>query len=520
MAARSQPNRWYLWKTFLPAWLLLFLLSTVWALATPIFASPDENAHAVKAIAQAHGELLAHPRSDSRFPVYDLPADYRYSPGLVCFAFDSRVSASCKVELGASFGSTTFGDWVSSYNPVYYYAVGWPTRFLGSSTGIYAMRIVSALLSSALLAAACAAALAARRARWMPTALAFFAAPMSLFLMGSVNPQSMEFCAAALLTVSLLRLVEKVRKSDSVALGTPTLWVMTVVGASLLAIARATGPLWVLIVVVGVLLAAGWRDSLQIFRRRSSIPGIVVISAFGAFSLIWTLVTGTLSGQAQKADAPLVGASFGAGAWAMLRGTPGFIRSAIGIFGWQDTELPAVIYALCFGALAILLTLSVVGTGRRESVVVIAAAIVAVLVPVVVQAASVGRTGIIWQGRYGLFLYLGLILIAAWALSHSANRIAHLSARISLVVNGLMAAFGIAAFVVVLRRYVVGTDNTINKMLTAPEWQPPLGWPTLTALLVVLAGAFAVWNSMIAYSRARHEDEESVELETAVPSPR
>ena len=493
-------------RVFLPALLLLTLLSTIWALATPIFASPDENAHAVKAIAEVRGEFLAHHRDGIRFPVFDLPDDYRYSPGIVCFAFNSRVSASCGVELGTPLGTNWFDDWVSSYNPLYYALVGWPSLLFSGSAGIYAMRIISGLLSSALLAGAFVAAWGARRARWMGAGLAFLIAPMSLFLMGSVNPQSIEFSGAVLLTISLLRLVEKHRDRASVSLGMPMLWVMAAAGASLLAVARATGPLWVLVIVVGVLLASGGRNSRLLFTRRTSIPGIAVIAAFGLFSLIWTLLTGTLSGQAEKADEPLVGGSFLAGAWVMLRNTPSFVKSAVGIFGWQDTELAAVVYALCFGALAILVTLAIFGTARRERWIVVGALVVAVLVPVIVQAASVAHTGIIWQGRYGLFLYLSVIMVAAWALSRSGDRIALLSAPVSSLITALMAVFGIATFVQVLRRYVVGTDDTINKMLVAPEWQPPLGWPTLTGLLVVVTILFAVWNARLTFRVARSED--------------
>jgi hypothetical protein len=501
----SRPGR----PVFLSAFLLISLISVLWALATPIFASPDENAHAVKAIAQVRGEVLAHSRPGSRFPVYDLPNNYRYTPGIVCFAFQPQVSAACDVGLGYPGGTNFSDDWVSTYNPIYYYAVGWVTLIFDGNAGVYAMRILSALFCSALLAGAFVAALGARRARWMPAGLAFLAAPMGMFLAGSVNPQGIEVCAGALLTVALLRLVEAHVSPEEILLSRTGLWLMTAIGGSLLAVARATGPLWVLIIVVGALLASGWQSSLKLFRRRSSYPWIGAIAVFGLFSLVWTLATGALGGQAEKADAPLVGGSFFPAVWLMLRNTPRFVQSAAGVFGWQDTELPAVVYAVIFGALAIFFALAVFATRRRERLIIIASLIVAVLVPVVVQSASVAKTGIIWQGRYALFLYLAVILLAAWALSRSGDRIAWLSWPISATINAMMAVYGAATFLAVLRRYVVGTDNTVNKMVTAPEWQPPLTWPVLMGLLVLSLVAFALWNSRNALRLARVEDAES-----------
>lgn len=493
-------------RVFLPAFLLLSFLSILWALATPIFASPDESAHAVKAIAQVHGQLIQQSRPDVPYPVYNLPDAYRFSPSTICFAFYPGVTAACPTELGSPGGTDWFKDWVSGYNPVYYYAVGWPSLFLGGSAGIYGIRIVSALLSSALLAGAFVAAAAGRRARWMPAGLAFLASPMSMFLAGSVNPQAAEFSASALLTVSLLRLLQHREEPAEVALRLRTLWILITLSAAVLAIARATGPLWVVVIVVGVFLASGVWSSLSLFRERSNYPWIAAIVAFGLFSVVWTLLTGSLSGQAQATDAPLVGGTFVQGFWAMIRATPFFVESAAGIFGWQDTVLPAVGYALIFGALAILFALAVSATDRRGRVVLIAALGVTVIVPAMVQAASVSRTGIIWQGRYGLFLYLAAILLAAWILSHDAPRAAFLSAPITVIINGLMGAFGVLAFLVVLRRYVVGTDATITKMFSAPVWEPPLGWPVLVALNVLAVVAFSVWNTRSAILLARAED--------------
>lgn len=504
--AASRSSRWpSVITVFLPAFALLSLLSVAWALATPVFASPDENAHATKAIAQVRGELFGHHQPGTRFPVVDLPDDYRYPAAITCFAFHPDSSGSCGVELGGSAGTDWFATWVSSYNPVYYYLVGWPSLLLGGSAGIYAMRLVSALICCALLAAAFWTGMATTRARWMPAGLAFLAAPMVMFLSASISPQGLEVASASLLTVSLLRLVERQREDDPFALSRRQLWVLVTLSAAFLALARATGPLWVVLVVVGVLWFAGWRTSAPLFARRANYIWIGVIAAVGLFSVIWTAFTGTLSGQAEKADAPLAGGTFLQGAWAMLRGTPGYWESAAGVFGWLDTPLPGLVYTLFFGALLVLLVLALFATGRRGWKTVIVAGVIAVLVPVLVQAVSVSRTGIIWQGRYGLFLYLAVILVLAAMLSRSGAGLEALSARISATITALLALYGIAAFVLVLRRYVVGADDPITKMLTSPEWEPPLGWPALVVISVVGSVAFAAWNIRLGITASRRD---------------
>jgi len=59
--------------------------------------------------------------------------------------------------------------------------------------------------------------------------------------------------------------------------------------------------------------------------------------------------------------------------------------------------------------------------------------------------------------------------------------------------------------VVVLRRYVVGADTPITQMITAPQWQPPLGWQVLVALFVLLSGAFFGWAVRLALVARRDE---------------
>jgi hypothetical protein len=490
---------------FVIALILYSACATLWALASPIYSVPDESAHAVKAVAQVRGELVGHREPGVRQLVVDLPADYSYSPQSLCFATHSETPADCGIEVGSPTGTRWAPTWVSTYNPLYYYLVGWPSLFFGGPAGIYAMRIVSALLGGVFFAWAAQTAMASRRARWLPAGLAFAALPMAMYLSGAVNPNGAEIAAAVALTPALLRLLEAhdLERFDEPLLSRRYLWLIVTISAVTLANVRALGPLWLVIIVALCLLAGGRPAVSRLFRTRASYPWLAIIAAGGLFSLGWTLVGGSLSGQAEKADAPLVGAGFAQSAVYMVRATPTFLTQALGYFGWFDAPLPGFAFWPAIAAVAIVLVLAFTSAVRRDVLTLGTVAALAALVPVVTQAYSAHQTGIIWQGRYGLFLYLGGIIIAVWLLSRrGGERIGFLSVRVTWVVGALIWSFASLAFVLVLRRYVIGNATPIGGMFKNPQWEPPLGWLTLVLLFVLALGAFMAFLGLLARSAA------------------
>ncbi|TFD70114.1 DUF2142 domain-containing protein [Cryobacterium sp. Hb1] len=498
-------------SVFWAAVLILAALSTLWSLASPIFSVPDENAHATKAIAQVHGQVIGYQAPGIKHTVVDLPEGYSYSPQILCFAFHPNQPANCGVELGDVGGADWFNTWVGAYNPLYYYAVGWPSLILDGSDGIYGMRIVSGLLAAVFVAWGFQAAMSVRRSRWMPLGLAFVAAPMVVYFFGSVNPNGIEIASAVALWATLPRLLERFdtrRVAQEVSsLSRWYLWMIVAISSVTLATARATGPLW-LIVVVGIcFIATGWNSVKSLFTTSRSYIPLGIVAAGGIFSIVWTLSGGSLSSQAEKSDAPLVGASFLQGFVHVLRTTPEFVQQAIGYFGWFDAPLPTSAYWLFVIPIGILIVLAVTASRRRGLVTMAVITAAAVLVPALVQGYSVSQTGVIWQGRYGLFLYLGVTMLAAWLLSaKQGNRVAFLSTRVTWISAAMIASYGLLAFVVVMWRYVVGSGQPISEMWKNPAWQPPLGWPTLVVLYALVSIAFVLYTGWIAARAARLED--------------
>lgn len=469
-------------------------LGVLWALASPVFSVPDENAHAYKAIAQLQGQVIGYTLPDVKHIVVDLAPEDAYNGDIVCFATHPDVPAGCATELGDPGGQLWFNTWVGAYNPVYYYLVGWPSTFLDGNASVYGMRIASALLGAALLALAFQAAASGARARWMPLGVAFAAAPMSLYLVGSVNPNGVEIASAVALWAALLRLLETFGEpGEQPALSRTWLWTVVTVAAVVLVNARALGPLWLVLVVLACLLAAGWDRTKRLFTTRSSYWWIAAIAVGGLFSIGWTLSGGSLSNQAEASDAPLVNGTFLQGFTHTIRTTPDYLQQAIGYFGWFDAPLPVWTYWFIVAAIAVVVVLALTATRRRGVIVLLALLTAALVVPALVQGYSVHQTGIIWQGRYGLFLYLGVLIVAGWLLSRDGGRVAFLAPRVTWVASGLLALYGVLAFGLVLVRYVIG-KAPFGEMLSAPQWQPPLGWIALGAAyaLVSLAGVVAL----------------------------
>ena len=203
---QSTGERPRIWRAFLVVWLLLSALCAGWAVATPIGASPDEPAHIVKAASVARGQFIGTPSADGHRVT--VPAYVARTQDDTCFAFHQERAAACGLAPLTDPGAlTTSYTTAGLYNPVYYLLVGWPTLLLHDTSGIYAMRIVSGIVT-ALFAALAFALLWGLRRRAIPVlGFAVAVTPMLLFLGGSVNPNGVEATATLAVFVGILAAV-------------------------------------------------------------------------------------------------------------------------------------------------------------------------------------------------------------------------------------------------------------------------------------------------------------------------
>ena len=460
---------------FALAFAILSVLSGCWAVASPLMSYPDEIAHVVKAAAVARGELTGTPDSDVGQTVsVQVPEWVKSSAAFGCYQFRPQATPSCAVpSLADPDATTTAVTTAGSYNPMYYAIVGLPSLVMSGLKTFYAMRLVSVILSCIFLAAMFMALSQLARKRWVMIAAVVSITPMVLFLNGGVNPNSLEFATTGAIFANLLLLLER-HKDRSIYLKTVP-WV--VVGAAMLANTKGASLLWMLVAVVVVFLLAEKGAIATILRRPIVWAGIGVIGLSTLFAIVWIFSTNAL----QSKPYPGAGStSFSQGFENMTDRTFDMAKGLIGEFGWLDTPAPTgVIWVwvllggvLIVGALAI-------SRGRTLYALITAVASLLLLGPIL-QASVVATQGYIWQGRYVLALFIVVMLTAGVALDRSLGEYNWSRPLKRLVTVGiaLLVVAQSYAFLWALRRYVVGIADGVywRAMITAPQWQPPLGW--------------------------------------------
>jgi hypothetical protein len=489
------------WLTFLVVWAGLAIVTSAWAIATPLGGSPDEPAHIIKAASVARGEFLGTPTSTPGTTEVTVAAGIARAGKWPCYAFYPEQDAGCIEPIHAETGTKVVTTSAGLYNPVYYAAVGWPSALTTHTrVAVYAMRLMSALLCSFFLAVTFTTLMLFRAP--IVTGVAFFAAvtPMVLFLGGAVNPNALEITAGAALLTLLLALV----RGHTIEKPAPY-FALVVVSGFFLANARGLSPLWMALIAITALIFATGERLKELVRMPLFWVTIVLLAASVVGAGLWILSTNTLAsmgtypgaGKTQPIDA----------FWFMLVERsldPGYF----GVFGWLDSFAPnGVIYfwgALGFGV-------GILGYALARGRVLAALIFMTagfLLVPPIAQAASVENSGYIWQGRYSLVAYVAVILVAGVAASvYRTGELGWMQRPAvvrSLRIFGFLVVFGhLAAFLTTIKRYTVGADGTpkgtwTSFFLDAPQWEPPGG----AILCTVVAGlglvlVFLVWSAWV-----------------------
>lgn len=471
-------------RVLLTSWALFFLAAALWAVATPIAGTPDEPAHLVKAASVARGELVGDATNVGH--EVTVPQYIAWSHAWTCYAFNGNQTADCvppmPTEPDLLVTSVTMAG---LYNPVYYAIVGWPTLVFGDDTGIYAMRMITSLVTTFFIAAAIAVVSAWRRPVLPLLGIAAVTTPMLLFLSAAVNPNAIEATTTLAVFVSMYSLIrERARDPWVVALVT--------IAASLGSTARGLSPLWIAIAILLPLLLLTWREAWAFLRRRDILVGAAVIAVSAGASVLWTLGSSSLTAGATDPEINIIypgaGDSPVEGFVNILARTFDFGAQMIGLFGWMDTWAPAValfVYTVLIGMILVLAWLHLRGRALRQVVV---AAGALVLLPAAVQAAYVTAGGYIWQGRYSLALF-AIVMIAATTMLGDRLTVSRnwmtLRRGVWLAAGALLLA-QVASFVIILKRYAVGADGGWGEFLRSPDWAPPLGVPVVLAAFALV----------------------------------
>lgn len=485
------------WVVFVVTLALFSALSALWAVATPLGASPDEPAHLVKAASVVRGSFNNVDKGTGA--EVDVPLYIAWTHAQTCTAFNAETSAACIQEPPGDGDDSEIVDATTTagkYNPVYYLLVGTPSLVFTDATGIYAMRILSGVLVSVFLALT-ALVLAGWARRTIPV-IAFGAAttPMLLFLSGSVNPNALEITA----TLAAFAAVTAVIVRPDPALLTQRATIIAVAGV-VAANTRAISPLWVALALLVPFILASRQQLVALVRARAVIVSASVVAVGAIAALLWLRLTNTVSTSAEAggeaSDVPYAGSSPIVGFGLMILRFGQHLREMIGVFGWLDTAAPMEVYAL-WGLLFGSLVIWALALLRGRALVFAAVLIVLVpIVPALIQAAFITSGGWIWQGRYALpvlviaLVGLGILL---------ADRVTDLSRRTIVILTSIAGAIWLVghvlAYTAAMQRYSVGSEGSWFSMVLSPQWQPPGGVILLLVLFVLTASgaAYVGWR--------------------------
>lgn len=491
----ARPTR-ILGRPWLLALLGFFLASAAWAFASPMASSPDEPSHLVKAAATVRGEFV---NSTTRHEVkggfektwlgYPLPAKYATLDAMSACFRNKQLSASCGTKFGTDDTTEIVETSAGNYNPAYYLPVGLPSLVLPGVGALYGMRLMSALLNSALLAAAVGIAAGWRRPGWPVLGVVVCGTPMTLFLSGTVNSNGMEATAAVLAWTAGMSLAldhgprpgQVTRRAAALA-----------VGGALLANTRSLGVLFMLSVLVALAVVAGPRLLVRLARQRGVQISAAVLVAGAAAAMLWNrhaaeLTTSRLSFPTLTPQVVATEVFWNSGTYAI---------QIVGSLGWLDVALPpgAVI---AWYAVAGLLALSALGCARwREALVMVVLIVGTVVIPIVAQVLEAQRFGIGWQGRYILAWVFGLPVLAGLLVARrlGPELPAALERRAPTIAAVVLGLAGIATFYWSMTRYA---HAGLKKYGINPiHWAPPGGWfawwVVYVAGLAVLVAAVAV----------------------------
>lgn len=467
----------------------LCLLLLAWILVVPPFGGTDEFDHAYRAAATARGQWLVTPSAATQGTGawLDVPSDIVRAARPECQARIYTTSVDC---IGTQQGSEVrIASTAGRYHPLFYAVVGTVALPFSGDAALYAMRVATALLAALFVALALAAVVTWRRTPTASLGVALACSPIVLYSSAIVAPNGIEMTAALALWCALIGLAV----ADEAHLRR---LVVIAAGASVvLCTLRALGPLWCLLIVAAVLVGvrrpAGRLPDLA--RRRDVWVGAALVALSAVQSAAWTLTMGTL-----KLGAGAPGhTSLGHRLLEVAKVVPTWVLQCIAAFPQRDDPThPAVYgcYLLVFGVLLVV-AFRTADRGLRLALAGIAA--FCLVFPFVTTVSSYNAFGTAWQGRYGLPLALGLVVLAASALDRAGRGL-----------PGPWAVLVPALFVVA---QVVSVGYTLHVELgrsplsgTGAWLQPPL-W--LACLLALAGSVLMAWGAHASRRRGAGEIE-------------
>jgi hypothetical protein len=170
---------------------------------------------------------------------------------------------------------------------------------------------------------------------------------------------------------------------------------------------------------------------------------------------------------------------------------PLWFFQSIAAFPLRDQPAPPLVY-VAYGLLLVgFCTAGTIAAGRRQRMVVAFALCASMAVPVLFTANMYGRYGSIWQGRYGLPMSVGVLMLCAVALEESplaGRQTAGRRTHLVVAVGWILIAFAHLVSVV----NVLGDEAATSPLAHDPQWVAHPGWAV--SGLVLLACFAWFWG--------------------------
>jgi hypothetical protein len=488
-ASSRARRRW--WRDFI----LIVVVGSVWALTLPLLSGADEESHAVRAAAMVRGDVVgdrAPGDSGSKlFRDVEAPEAYRDARDMNCVVKGVSVLASCQPKFDGGSRLVDVPTYQYRQPPLYYAVVGLPTLLFPARTGVYLMRLMGVLLSAAFLASAFASARELRRPA-LVVALLLAISPEVVFLMSTVTPNGLEATTAICLWTTLLVVARGVHPPDGRVVARAAIALIVLVNV------RGLSPVFAFVCIAAVALLAG-RARIRTLFARTDVRRWTVAAAVAAIPAVAWIA---LVSVKWKVDRP------GNGLMTSIGSTPRFLRQTVGVFVWEQRGFVAVqeilppigFYLLWWAAVALVLVVAFRSARRTDGIVLGALVALFLWLPISIDGLNLPSTGYFWEGRHGLPLYAGVVLVAGLLAATAPDRIGSRTIpwrRVWATVAGLVVALQAFALVTVLRRFGVGGNGPWNPVdvLLRPDWSP--GLPAWLALLLLTAAMAALaWTSM------------------------
>ena len=188
--------------------------------------------------------------------------------------------------------------------------------------------------------------------------------------------------------------------------------------------------------------------------------------------------------------------------------TPRFLRQTVGVFVWEQRGFVAVqeilppigFYLVWWAAVALVLVVAFRYACRTDGIVLGVLIAIFLWLPISIDGLNLPSTGYFWEGRHGLPLYAGVVLVGGFLAAAAPDRVGTRTIpwrRVWATVAGIVVVAQAFALLTVLRRFGVGGDGTWNPVdvLLRPDWSP--GLPAWLALLLLTGAMTALaWTSM------------------------